>query len=134
MLYVFNISCVHLPYANIQTLNFRMKVIVRVIDDTGSASLVMFDDMIVKLCGVDCYGLIKEYGPEVDDYFPAELNTMVGKKVLFHFEYTDFHVSNNNHVYQVKLISDEEAMISYFKKDFIMEVIFWLLITNELIY
>jgi hypothetical protein len=106
-----------------------MKVIVRVIDDTGSASLVMFDDMISKLYGVSCYGLIKEYGPEVDDYFPAELNTLIGKKVLFRFEYTDFNVSNNNHVYQVKLISNEEAMISYFKKDFIIEVTF--LVTNK---
>lgn len=115
-------------------MHFRMKVIVRVIDETGSASLVMFDDMIAKLCGVDCYGLIKEYGPEVDDYFPAELNTLIGKKLLFRFEYTDFNVSHNNHVYQIKLISDEEAMISYFKKDFIMEVLFWLLINPFIIY
>ena len=103
-------------------MHFRMKVIVRVIYETGSASLVMFDDMIAKLCGVDCYGLIKEYGPEVDDYFPAELNSLVGKKLLFRFEYSEFNVTHNNHVYQIKLISDEEAMISYFKKDFIVEV------------
>ncbi|PWA68919.1 replication protein A 70 kDa DNA-binding subunit B [Artemisia annua] len=108
-------------HKEITAVGMKMKVIVRVIDDTGSASLVMFDDMIAKLCGVDCYGLIKEYGPEVDDYFPAELNTLIGKKMLFRFEYTEFNVTNNNHVYQIKLISDEETMISYFKKDFMIE-------------
>ncbi|PWA63284.1 hypothetical protein CTI12_AA354140 [Artemisia annua] len=118
-------------HKEITAVGMKMKVIVRVIDDTGYASLVMFDDMIAKLCGVDCYGLIKEYGPEVDDYFPAELNTLIGKKLLFRFEYTDFNVSNNNHVYQIKLISDEETMISYFKKDFIIEFAEWILNIGE---
>ncbi|PWA44938.1 replication protein A 70 kDa DNA-binding subunit B [Artemisia annua] len=88
------------------------------IDDTVSASLLLFDDMILKLCGVQCNSLIKEYGTEVDYYFPGELNVMVGKKLLFHFEYTKFNINNNNYVQQVKLLSEKEAMINTFKKGF----------------
>ncbi|GJW26815.1 hypothetical protein Tco_0040626 [Tanacetum coccineum] len=42
-------------------------------------------------------------------------------KLLFRFYYTDEHITNNNHVYQVKMMSEDEAMITLFKKDFIIE-------------
>ena len=103
-------------------MRYRFKVIVRVIDDSGSASLFLFDDMVYKLCDVQCHTLIKQYGPDHEDYFPSELNTMVGKKMLFRFEYTSFNMSHNNHVYQVKLMSGEAPMIEMFEKDFIIKV------------
>ncbi|GKB88591.1 hypothetical protein Tco_0960863, partial [Tanacetum coccineum] len=62
------------------------KVIVRVIDDTGSTSLLLFDDMVFMLSG-------EQYE----------------------------HITNNNHVYQVKMMSEDEAMITLFTKDFIIE-------------
>ena len=103
---------------------YRFKVIVRVIDDSGSASLLLFDDMVYKLCDVQCHTLIKQYGSEHEDYFPSELNVMVGKKMLFRFEYTSWNMTNNNHVYQVKMMSGEEKMIEIFEKEFLIKVIF----------
>ncbi|GKB87045.1 hypothetical protein Tco_0959317 [Tanacetum coccineum] len=94
---------------------------IRVIDETGSASILLFDDMIFKLCGVQVYILINKYGEEVDDYFQTELNVMIGKKLLFLFEYTTYHINKNNHVYSVKEVADDESMITTFKKDFIIE-------------
>ncbi|GJV88349.1 zf-CCHC domain-containing protein [Tanacetum coccineum] len=98
---------------------FMYKVIVRVIDETGSASLLLFDDLVYKLTSVQCYTLIRQYGEDYDDYFPSKLNGLIGKKLLFRFHYTAFNINNNNHVYQVQRISQDEAMIDIFKKDFI---------------
>ncbi|GKB72143.1 senescence-specific cysteine protease SAG39-like protein, partial [Tanacetum coccineum] len=68
-----------------------------------------------------CHKLIQEHGPNYDDYFPPELNVLVGKKVLWPFQYTNDHIENNNYLYQVKLLSVDEAMLTHFKKDFILE-------------
>ncbi|GJT12443.1 hypothetical protein Tco_0859485 [Tanacetum coccineum] len=100
----------------------RFKVIVRVIDATGSASLLLFDDFgVFKLSDEQCVHLIRQHGENYDDYFSEELNVLVGKRLLFRFHYTDDHINNNNHVYQVKMLSQDEAMITMFKKDFILE-------------
>ncbi|PWA37241.1 heavy metal-associated isoprenylated plant protein 41 [Artemisia annua] len=55
----------------------RYKVNIRVIDDTGSASLLLFDDFVFKLTGVYCQALINQYGEQHEDYLPDELNTMI---------------------------------------------------------
>ncbi|GJU77493.1 putative reverse transcriptase domain-containing protein [Tanacetum coccineum] len=103
-------------------VGMRFKVIVRVIDATGSASLLLFDDLVFKLSGEQCVHLIRQHGENYDDYFSEELNVLVGKRLLFRFHYTDDHINNNNHVYQVKMLSQDEAMITMFKKDFILEL------------
>ncbi|GJY18893.1 replication protein A 70 kDa DNA-binding subunit B [Tanacetum coccineum] len=103
-------------------VHMRFKVVVRVMDDTGSASLLLFDDLVFNLTnGEQCHKLIQEHGPNYDDYFPPELNVLVGKRVLWRFQYTNDHIENNNFLYQVKLLSVDEAMVTRFKKDFILE-------------
>nr|GEX09548.1 replication protein A 70 kDa DNA-binding subunit B [Tanacetum cinerariifolium] len=108
-------------HGSITSVGMSYKVMIRVIDETSSASMLLFDDMIYKLCGVQVYTLIKKYGDVVDDYFPAELNMMIEKKLLFLFEYTAYHIKHNNHVYSIKVLADDESMITTFKKDFIIE-------------
>ncbi|GJX11258.1 replication protein A 70 kDa DNA-binding subunit B [Tanacetum coccineum] len=100
-------------------VGIRYKVIIRVIDDTGSASLLLFDDLVFQLTRVKCYTLLNEYGLDYDDYFPGELNNMVGKTLLFRFQYSDYNINNNHHVYQVQKISEDQTMIELFKKDFL---------------
>ncbi|GKB70707.1 replication protein A 70 kDa DNA-binding subunit B [Tanacetum coccineum] len=102
-------------------VGMRFKVNVRVIDVSGSASLLLFDDWVFKLGGEQCYNLIKKYGENHDEYLPDELNVLVGKRLLWRFHYTDEHIINNNYVYQVKLLSKDEDWITIFKKDFITE-------------
>ncbi|GKC11332.1 replication protein A 70 kDa DNA-binding subunit B [Tanacetum coccineum] len=103
-------------------VHMRFKVVVRVMDDTGSASLLLFDDLVFNLTnGEQCHKLIQEHGPNYDDYFPPELNVLVGKRVLWRFQYTNDHIENNNFLYQVKLLSVDEAMVTRFKKDFILQ-------------
>ncbi|GJU57543.1 putative reverse transcriptase domain-containing protein [Tanacetum coccineum] len=66
---------------NAYGVEMRFKVNVRVIDESGSASLLLFDDLVFKLSGQQCYNLIKKYGENHEDYFPDELNVLVGKRV-----------------------------------------------------
>lgn len=99
----------------------RYKVIVRVIDHTGSASLILFDNMIQRLLDIPCVKLKEQYDGVDDDDFPTELDSLIGKKMLFRFLYSEFNINNNNHVYQVKMISDEKAMIKKFKEGFVYE-------------
>nr|GFA58678.1 replication protein A 70 kDa DNA-binding subunit B [Tanacetum cinerariifolium] len=53
------------------------KVIVRVIDQTGSASLLLYDDIISKLVGVSCYKLKEQYGANAENTFPEELTNNI---------------------------------------------------------
>ena len=99
---------------------FRYKIIVRVIDESGSASLVLFDNMVHKLLNdTPCWELMEKYHYAGEDVFPSELDVIVGKKMLFKFAYTEFNITNNNHVYQVKMLSDDREMISLFKEGFV---------------
>nr|GEW92912.1 replication protein A 70 kDa DNA-binding subunit B [Tanacetum cinerariifolium] len=55
----------------------KYKVIVRVIDDTGIASLLLFDDMINKFVGIPCYKLKEKDGVNAEDIFHEELTTNI---------------------------------------------------------
>ncbi|GKE00393.1 replication protein A 70 kDa DNA-binding subunit B [Tanacetum coccineum] len=100
----------------------KYKVIVRVIDDTGSASLLLFDDMIDELVGIPCYKIKEKYGANAEDIFPEELITnIVGKRLLFRFKYTEYNINNNHHVYQVKHMYEDAEFIKLHKKEFIYE-------------
>ncbi|PWA75538.1 replication protein A 70 kDa DNA-binding subunit [Artemisia annua] len=105
----------------LKSVTHRYKVIVRVIDHTGSASLILFDNTIQRLLDIPCVKLKEQYDGVDDDDFPTELDILIGKKMLFRFLYSEFNINNNNHVYQVKMISDEKAMIKKFKEGFVYE-------------
>ncbi|PWA51475.1 replication protein A 70 kDa DNA-binding subunit B [Artemisia annua] len=99
---------------------YRYKIIVPVIDESGSASLVLFDNMVHKLLNdTPCWELMEKYHYAAEDVFPSEIDVIVGKKMLFKFSYTEFNITNNNHVYQVKMLSDDREMISVFKEGFL---------------
>ncbi|GKF26718.1 hypothetical protein Tco_0082612 [Tanacetum coccineum] len=54
------------------------KINVRVIDDTGSTSLVLFDDMVHKLLDeMPCWKLMEHYLGAREDIFPDEFNVIV---------------------------------------------------------
>ncbi|PWA62801.1 hypothetical protein CTI12_AA361970 [Artemisia annua] len=58
---------------------------------------------------------------KADDIFPEELAPIVRKKLLFRFLFSSYNINFNNHVYQVKMISQDEDMIKTFKHGFINE-------------
>lgn len=92
------------------------------IDDTGSASLVLFDGMVHKLVDKTCVEVRNKASNLDADGFPKDLNIMLGKKMLFKFMFSEYNINRNSHVYQVKAMSDDPELIAFFKKDFVSEV------------
>ncbi|GJY08030.1 replication protein A 70 kDa DNA-binding subunit B [Tanacetum coccineum] len=77
----------------------RFKVIVRVIDKSGSAPLLFFNNNLVKLSGHTAWELIEKYNMDPDEYWPEELDNIVGKKCLFKLSIKNrFRNLENRHV------------------------------------
>ncbi|GKC35912.1 replication protein A 70 kDa DNA-binding subunit B [Tanacetum coccineum] len=97
----------------------RFKVIVRLIDESGSALVVFFNTNFVKLSKHTTWELMEKYGMDTDDYFPDDLDDIVGKKYLFKVYYSEYNCNNNNHTYRCDEFSDDVGLIKHFKKCFL---------------
>ncbi|GKD67526.1 hypothetical protein Tco_1321616 [Tanacetum coccineum] len=97
----------------------KYKVIVRVTNESGSACLLMYEDMIMKFIDVPCYNMIEKYKDCTNGSFPDELKVVVEKTMLFQIDYSDWNIKHNNHV---KMMTEDPAMIETLKKDFYVEV------------
>ncbi|KAL2926026.1 Replication protein A 70 kDa DNA-binding subunit E, partial [Bienertia sinuspersici] len=53
-----------------------------------------------------------------DDSYPEELNTMVGRKLLFNVEISDYNIKENWRVYTVTKMSDNESLIQSYLSTF----------------
>ncbi|GKB22993.1 replication protein A 70 kDa DNA-binding subunit B [Tanacetum coccineum] len=96
----------------------RFKVIVRVIDKSGSAPLLFFNNNFVKLSGHTAWELIEKYNIDPDEYWPKELDNIVGKKCLFKLFYSEYNVAKNNHTYRCDSFSEDAELINHFKNNF----------------
>ncbi|GKD95346.1 replication protein A 70 kDa DNA-binding subunit B, partial [Tanacetum coccineum] len=96
------------------------KVILRVIDESGSAPLLFFNNNFVKLSGRTAWEIINKYNMVPDDYWPEEeLDHIIGKKCLFKLFYSEYNVTKNNHTYRCDSFSENVELINHFKKNFI---------------
>ncbi|GKC15881.1 replication protein A 70 kDa DNA-binding subunit B, partial [Tanacetum coccineum] len=99
----------------------RFKVIVRLIDESGSALVVFFNTNFVKLSKHTACELMEKYGMDTDDYFPDDLDDIVGKKYLFKVYYSEYNCNNNNHTYRSDGFLDDVGLIKHFKKGFLLD-------------
>ncbi|GKA46553.1 replication protein A 70 kDa DNA-binding subunit B [Tanacetum coccineum] len=105
-------------HGNVQPAS-RFKVIVRVIDNSGSAPLLFYNNNFVKLFGYTASELIEKYNMDPDEYWPEELDNIVGKKCLFKLFYSKYNVAKNNHTYRCDSFSEDVELINHFKNNFI---------------
>ncbi|GJX50694.1 putative PIF1 DNA helicase/replication protein A1-like protein [Tanacetum coccineum] len=96
----------------------RYKVIMRIIDQYGSAPIVFFNTN--KISEYTASELIEKHDMNVDKYWPGELLDLVGKRFLFKLYYSDYNV-NNNHTYRCDAVNDEPAFVKHFKEGFLDE-------------
>lgn len=85
---------------------------VRVQDETGSVSFVLFDSHVTKMLGTGA-NEIRERQLSSDDTesFPHELNRLLNLKLAFKIEVTDYNLKNEYHVYTVcKICNDPEII------------------------
>ena len=102
-------------------LNNRFKVILRLIDDSGSAAVVFFNNNFPKLSGYTAWELMEAHGMDPDEYWPQEVDKIIGKTCLFKIYYSDYNVNYNNHTYRCDGFSENVDFINHFKRDFLEE-------------
>ncbi|GJY51524.1 replication protein A 70 kDa DNA-binding subunit B [Tanacetum coccineum] len=102
-------------HGNVQPAS-RFKVIVRVIDEPGSAPLLFFNNN----SGHTAWEIIEKYNMDPDEYWPEEeLDHIIGKKFLFKLLYSEYNMTKNNHTYRCDSFSENVELINHFKKNFI---------------
>ncbi|GJU92589.1 replication protein A 70 kDa DNA-binding subunit B [Tanacetum coccineum] len=99
----------------------RYKVIMRIINSSGSAPIVFFNTIVNKLSGYTAWELMGRHDMDVDEYCPGELLDLVGKRMLFKLYYSDYNANNNNQTYMCDAVSDDPEMIKHFKDGFLDE-------------
>nr|GEX52558.1 hypothetical protein [Tanacetum cinerariifolium] len=98
----------------------KFKAIVRVIDESGSAQLLFFNNNFVKLSGCTTWEIIKKYNMDQDEYWPEEeLDHIIGKTCLFKLFYSQYNLTKNNHTYRCDSFFEDVELINHFKKNFI---------------
>ncbi|GKB36119.1 replication protein A 70 kDa DNA-binding subunit B [Tanacetum coccineum] len=95
---------------NIEPENILFKIIVRIFDESGSAQVVLFDNNVYKMTKLSAWQIMEEQGMDANQYFPDDLNQIIGKQYLFKIKYSQFNHNNNSHVYRAE--KDEEDDIT----------------------
>ncbi|XP_056686069.1 replication protein A 70 kDa DNA-binding subunit C [Spinacia oleracea] len=94
----------------------RFKVQIRVVDDSGSASFVLFDREVVHILGKSALS-IREYQAQEGnlDSFPKDLDELLERKYLSKIRITHYNLKQNCPIFTVTKISDDENLIKSFQ-------------------
>ncbi|KAL7132608.1 hypothetical protein ABFS83_12G086200 [Erythranthe nasuta] len=94
----------------------RFRVQVKVIDDTGSASFVMFDRVIAQLLGRSASDIITGLRKEkLIGLFPREFDALIDKTFLFKVDISSLNVAKKWSVYTVNTMSNDDDLIQQFR-------------------
>ncbi|XP_022031519.1 uncharacterized protein LOC110932498 [Helianthus annuus] len=107
-------SCVVVATIKIVQQNYGwFKVHLRVQDETGSVSFVMFDKDVMKLIGSTAND-IRERQVKLDDTetFPHEISRLVEKKLAFKIEVSYYNLNHDYHVYTIQKVCDDPDIIA----------------------
>ncbi|GJY86174.1 replication protein A 70 kDa DNA-binding subunit B [Tanacetum coccineum] len=97
----------------------RFKIIVRIFDESGSAQVVLFDNNVYKMTKLSAWQIMEEQGMDANQYFPDDLNQIIGKQYLFKIKYSQFNHNNNSHVYRAEKVTQDVETINYFQNGFV---------------
>ncbi|GKC75398.1 replication protein A 70 kDa DNA-binding subunit B [Tanacetum coccineum] len=97
----------------------RFKIIVRIFDESGSAQVVLFDNNVYKMTKLSAWQIMEEQGMDTNQYFPDDLNHIIGKQYLFKIKYSQFNHDNNSHVYRAEKVTQDVETINYFQNGFV---------------
>lgn len=64
---------------------------------------------------------MEAHGMDPDEYWPQEVDKIIGKTCLFKIYYSDYNVNYNNHTYRCDGFSENVDFINHFKRDFLEE-------------
>ncbi|XP_035838002.1 uncharacterized protein LOC110895531 [Helianthus annuus] len=90
----------------------KFKVQVRVQDESGSVSFVMFDRDVQKLLGLAASDIRERQVKANDTGFPHEIFRLVDKKAAFKIDVSEFNLKNDYRVYTVQQTCDDPVIIA----------------------
>ncbi|XP_022041016.1 uncharacterized protein LOC110943583 [Helianthus annuus] len=94
------------------TTKFKVQVRVRVQDESGSVSFVMFDRDVQKLLGLAASDIRERQVKANDTGFPHEIFRLVDKKAAFKIDVSEFNLKNDYRVYTVQKTTDDPIIIA----------------------
>nr|XP_043639177.1 uncharacterized protein LOC122610248 [Erigeron canadensis] len=90
----------------------KIKLQVRVQDATGSSSFVLFERDVTGYVNKTASQLISNANNgDHFELFPAEFNTMVGKRFAWKIKVSTYNIVNKYYVYTVNKFTDEDSVI-----------------------
>ncbi|XP_021860653.2 replication protein A 70 kDa DNA-binding subunit C-like [Spinacia oleracea] len=98
----------------------RFKLQVRVMDESGSASFVIFDREVVQILGMSALHIrecqIKDGNKDDnDDSVPKDLKELLDRKFLFKVKVTDYNLKQSCPLFTVTKMSDDVDLIKTFQ-------------------
>ncbi|GKD03759.1 hypothetical protein Tco_1178733 [Tanacetum coccineum] len=68
---------------------------------------------------LSAWEIMEKQGMDANQYFPDDLNQIIGKQYLFKIKYSQFNHNNNSHVYRAEKVTKDVETINYFKNGFV---------------
>ncbi|KAJ0627464.1 putative nucleic acid-binding, replication factor A [Helianthus annuus] len=95
------------------SITIKFKVHLRVKDETGSISFVMFDKDVTKLIGSTASDIRERQVKSNDtESFPHEISRLVEKKLAFKIEVSDYNLNHDYHVYTIQKLCDDPDILA----------------------
>ncbi|CAH1426927.1 unnamed protein product [Lactuca virosa] len=90
----------------------KVRVVIRVQDETESASFVLFDRHVKDLIHRGNHWLMEKISKDQGrQKIPDEFNTMLNRKFVFKVQISKFNIENNYHAYTVHKMTDDELVV-----------------------
>ncbi|GJW70065.1 nucleic acid-binding, OB-fold, replication protein A, OB domain protein [Tanacetum coccineum] len=103
--------CKNKSCGEVSDVLYKFKIL-RVLDNTGSVSLTLFDRIANALLNKDANELVeKQLKDGAIDVLPEDFNDLLEKKLAFKVDITDYNLSKNKYVYGVSQICQEADVI-----------------------
>ncbi|XP_022023819.2 uncharacterized protein LOC110924090 [Helianthus annuus] len=94
------------------SVTIKFKVHVRVQDETGSVTFVMFDKDVMKIVGSSANDIRERQVKSNDTQsFPYELTRLLEKKLAFKVDITQYNLNHDYHVYTIQKICDDPDIL-----------------------
>ncbi|GJX76228.1 nucleic acid-binding, OB-fold, replication protein A, OB domain protein [Tanacetum coccineum] len=104
--------CKNKSCGEVSDVLYKFKIQIRVLDNTGSVSLTLFDRIANTLLNKEANELVeKQLKDGAIDVLPEDFNDLLEKKLAFKVDITDYNLSKNKYVYGVSQICQEADVI-----------------------
>nr|KAJ0223709.1 hypothetical protein LSAT_V11C200086030 [Lactuca sativa] len=90
----------------------KVRVVIYVQDETGSASFILFDRHVKDLIHRCNHWLMEKISKDQGcQKIPDEFNTMLNRKFVFKVQISKFNLENNYHAYTIHKMTDDELVV-----------------------